>query len=573
MAAAGSFMQVDMPTHSHFDWRKNITCRYFIHGMCREGERCAYAHYRSDPGVKSNVCRYYLQGKCLYGEACKFQHVAPANQKTSGPSPTVVSVKDKDIKSNLTTLGQSGKEESENAQHQDSGSKYRMADLINAKEFIPGQPFQGSLPPTYSAAAKKTGESNALVISAEPDSPGPPQGVLCPYAMKGTCRYGTKCLYMHGEVCDLCGEACLMPFDDEQNKQHRLDCLKKHEKEMQEAFLYQQSKDIVCGICMETIMDKSPRERKFGILSDCTHPYCLDCIRKWRSGKQFEKTIIRGCPTCRKMSNFVTPSDYWVEDPEEKLKLIEKYKAALSSKPCKYFDQGNGKCPFGADCFYLHAFPDGTKEDRSKIRHCRSSSNKIKTLRPHLLWEFFEQRNSLFDFGSDEDDFFLFGSSLWHDEWDYFSELSEADDFLDYLQYMGSDGDSENDFDSDWSGDIPTSGDGEENVGPLEEGHYEDGEVDADDEWEEGNEDGNGGEGDGEDEGEEREAHQEVEEEEEEDVEEEEEEDEEEIVVGGICIEEGGVLCDGAGDTVKSVQADECGYSEEDSQYSDCVDW
>ena len=37
----------------------------------------------------------------------------------------------------------------------------------------------------------------------------------------------------------------------------------------------------------------------------------------------------RGCPTCRKMSNFVTPSDYWVEDPEEKKKLIENYIAAL----------------------------------------------------------------------------------------------------------------------------------------------------------------------------------------------------------------------------------------------------
>lgn len=34
-----------------------------------------------------------------------------------------------------------------------------------------------------------------------------------------------------------------------------------------------------------------------------------------------------------------------------------------STKHCKYFNKGCGKCPFGNKCFYLHAFPDGTKTD------------------------------------------------------------------------------------------------------------------------------------------------------------------------------------------------------------------
>lgn len=32
-------------------------------------------------------------------------------------------------------------------------------------------------------------------------------------------------------------------------------------------------------------------------------------------------------------------------------------------KDCKYFKSGRGKCPFGNKCFYLHAYPDGTKAD------------------------------------------------------------------------------------------------------------------------------------------------------------------------------------------------------------------
>lgn len=54
---------------------------------------------------------------------------------------------------------------------------------------------------------------------------------------------------------------------------------------------------------------------------------------------------------------------YWVDTKEEKEKLIENYKEALSKKDCKYFKQGRGKCPFGNKCFYLHALPDGTKTD------------------------------------------------------------------------------------------------------------------------------------------------------------------------------------------------------------------
>lgn len=80
-------------------------------------------------------------------------------------------------------------------------------------------------------------------------------------------------------------------------------CIEAHEKDMELSFAVQRSKDMVCGICMEVVYEKAnPSERRFGILSNCNHTYCLKCIRKWRSAKQFESKIIKWgtspCPLC-----------------------------------------------------------------------------------------------------------------------------------------------------------------------------------------------------------------------------------------------------------------------------------
>lgn len=63
---------------------------------------------------------------------------------------------------------------------------------------------------------------------------------------------------------------------------------------MEISFAIQRSKDMMCGVCMEVVFEKAnPNERRFGILSNCSHCYCLKCIRKWRSAKQFESKIIK----------------------------------------------------------------------------------------------------------------------------------------------------------------------------------------------------------------------------------------------------------------------------------------
>lgn len=115
------------------------------------------------------------------------------------------------------------------------------------------------------------------------------------------------------------------------------------------------SSGMVCGVCLEVVLEKgNPRERRFGILPNCSDCYCLECIRTWRTVTSHHIKTVKLCPECRTRSHFFIPSDQWVEDKEDKLKLIQTYKDFLASKPCRYYDRGPGTCHFGSKCFYKH---------------------------------------------------------------------------------------------------------------------------------------------------------------------------------------------------------------------------
>uniref|UniRef100_A0A8C3X851 E3 ubiquitin-protein ligase makorin-2 n=1 Tax=Catagonus wagneri TaxID=51154 RepID=A0A8C3X851_9CETA len=218
---------------------------------------------------------------------------------------------------------------------------------------------------------------------------------LCPYAAAGECRFGDACVYLHGEVCEICRLQVLHPFNPEQRKAHEKTCMSTFEHEMEKAFAFQASQDKVCSICMEVILEKaSASERRFGILSNCNHTYCLSCIRQWRCAKQFENPIIKSCPECRVISEFVIPSVYWVEDQNKKNELIEAFKQGMGKKACKYFEQGKGTCPFGNKCLYRHAYPDGRLAEPEKPRKQLSSEGTVRFFNSVRLWDFIENRES-----------------------------------------------------------------------------------------------------------------------------------------------------------------------------------
>ncbi|KAK3595602.1 hypothetical protein CHS0354_009558 [Potamilus streckersoni] len=406
-----------------------ILCRYFLHGACRAGSSCLYSHDRRDR--PDNVCRYFLRDSCVYGERCRYDHIKPSNSSSFGhradsalrSSNLQMLANEHTPASNMVSLKKVLKGETT------SSTPLPPEEWIQANEFVPGQPFVCSSVPFSYAKAAQAG-TNSEYEATSTSVPVRDGNLLCPFSVVRECPYGDQCTYLHGEICDLCGFAVLHPTDKELQEKHRSECISHHEKEMELAFAIAQSKDKACGICLETIMDKEPStERRFGILSHCNHCFCLTCIRQWRAAKQFENKTIRSCPECRVTSDFVTPSKYWVENTEEKVRLIEGYKRALSTKQCRYFKQGQGECPFNDKCFYLHAYPDGTKAipQPRKPRHRQNANGDMDLLQQLILWDFLEERENrllLFELEDELNDL-IFNLSLGS------SDVDDDDDYSD----------------------------------------------------------------------------------------------------------------------------------------------
>ncbi|NXL32727.1 MKRN1 ligase, partial [Glaucidium brasilianum] len=412
--------------------------RYFMHGVCKEGDNCRYSHDLST-SQSAMVCRYYQRGCCAYGDRCRYEHTKPLKEEEMtdmtdmNPDAEIYP----SMSSDFASLPETVEEIIAEIEDEDidlAAAGVGAEDWVNAVEFVPGQPYCGRAAPSCAEAPLQE-----MVIEEEYEKEQIDVEIkkeLCPYAAVGECRYGENCVYIHGDVCDMCGLQVLHPIDAAQRSEHIKSCIEAHEKDMELSFAVQRSKDMVCGICMEVVYEKAnPSERRFGILSNCSHTYCLKCIRKWRSAKQFESKIIKSCPECRITSNFVIPSEYWVEEKEEKQKLIQKYKEAMSNKPCRYFDEGRGSCPFGGNCFYKHAYPDGRREE----------PQRPKAQRRNRFWEFIEERENGDPFETDEDEVVTFelGEMLLmllaaggddeltdsEDEWDLFHD--ELEDYYD----------------------------------------------------------------------------------------------------------------------------------------------
>jgi E3 ubiquitin-protein ligase makorin len=76
-------------------------------------------------------------------------------------------------------------------------------------------------------------------------------------------------------------------------QQHKQECTKQIEADMEEAFATQRSQDKQCGICMEIVWEKDKTDQCFGVLENCNHVFCLACIRKWRQSKTYENKIVK----------------------------------------------------------------------------------------------------------------------------------------------------------------------------------------------------------------------------------------------------------------------------------------
>lgn len=354
---------------------EGVLCRYFLSGVCRDGQRCLFSHDRSNAQV-DNVCRYYLKGECVYGSRCRYDHIRTKPRTDNGAwSGKASRSTNQGSRSQLSSV---------------EGTTPACSSSVNRTPHTGAAPARATK--SYASIVRPEGSTEKAPPSKEASLP------LCPYEVASNgCPVGATCTYLHGELCDLCQKPCLHPYNEEQRAQHREECIQRHEQDMELSFAIQRSADKCCGICMDVVMDKEPpSERRFGILEKCSHIFCLNCIRKWRGSKQFDSKTVRSCPECRVPSDFVTPSSFWVDMGEEKDKLIADYKSAMSAKPCRYFQEGRGECPFAGACFYQHMYPDGRKAvmPPPRPRRRQNHNGDLEIMERLYLWDFLDVADS-----------------------------------------------------------------------------------------------------------------------------------------------------------------------------------
>ncbi|XP_072774957.1 uncharacterized protein [Taeniopygia guttata] len=305
-------------------------CRNFARGFCRWGQSCRFSHDRES----ARVCRYFQRGFCRYGEQCSYQHIqeepAPVGiqyglmphchcGQEPGTEPTAM---ERDQGGAQCTMAHSKtcvafkfpKVEAE----VEEKDKKNIPSLGN----IPHGDISGEFVPTKAQSASGFQPQGPAL---DPDSSNPKEAILEMATWTGD---PAKVPAEPGAVAALGSTAALRA----------------------------RSEAVVCGICMDRVYEKPlPEERLFGILPNCSHAYCVGCIRKWRRSRSFQSTVIKACPECRITSNYYIPHKYWISDVGEKEKLIRAFKARTGKIRCKFFLRGH--CPFRSECIYLHELP------------------------------------------------------------------------------------------------------------------------------------------------------------------------------------------------------------------------
>lgn len=322
--------------------RTRVLCKFFAHGACLKGEHCEFSHDWKDPA--NNVCTFYQKGACAYGSRCRYDHVKVAQRQASASSSAYPY--------------QFAVSESVNASSASATAVPGVIGELSASS----RPYISSAKPAWGEGSGQDDLLNDVIGQSR--STNPADIVMCSFAAAGNCPRGENCPHVHGDLCPTCRKQCLHPFRPDEREEHKKSCEKKHKH--LEALKH--SQEIECSVCLERVLSKpTAAERKFGLLSECDHPFCISCIRNWRSSSPTSgmdvNSALRSCPICRKLSYFVIPSVIWYATKDEKQEIVDSYKARLRSIDCRHFDFGNGACPFGTSCFYKHAYRDGRLEE------------------------------------------------------------------------------------------------------------------------------------------------------------------------------------------------------------------
>ncbi|CAM9879366.1 unnamed protein product [Bubo scandiacus] len=312
-------------------------CRNFARGFCRWGQSCRFLHDRKS----AHNCRYFQSGFCSYGDRCGYEHIqeepVPVGTRY-GPVPPIPPSRWGSEPGRVPVAAGRGWGGAQHSSAHPVPSMTHVAfkfasmaveedkkdkDNIPAPDNVPGAATGRESVP---AQAQGASGSQPQGLGLDPNSPDPSEAAAEPATWTDP-----------AEVPQEQGAApARVPL----------------------AVLKARSETVVCGICMDRVYEKQkPDERFFGILPNCSHAYCVGCIRKWRRSRDFQSTVIKACPECRVTSSYYIPNKYWISDAGEKKQLIETFRARTGKIRCKFFVQNQGHCPFNSECLYLHELP------------------------------------------------------------------------------------------------------------------------------------------------------------------------------------------------------------------------
>ncbi|XP_071332183.1 makorin, ring finger protein, 4 isoform X2 [Trachinotus anak] len=307
--------------------RSGGVCRHFINGSCRFGPRCNYQH--EWPVIPSaQVCRYFQKGGCWYGERCRYLHVlqpvvaAVAGRRGSVPnvSSSRVAHAPPDRRGSEPALLQA-----EVMSRPECSRSETVADLSDVQNNI------GHL---ASDINEEQSHDTDSLLTASWESV-------------------QNSIASQAGACDQRNKQTSSAETTEDGAAAAASSTQGNVEEM-EAFL--QSKNVTCGICMDKVYEKTdPRYHIFGILPNCNHSFCLQCIRTWRKTRDLGLDVVKTCPQCRVRSAFYVPNKYWVEG-QAKESVIAAFKEKCSKKSCGYYARYRC-CPFKTECLYRHIKP------------------------------------------------------------------------------------------------------------------------------------------------------------------------------------------------------------------------
>lgn len=153
------------------------------------------------------------------------------------------------------------------------------------------------------------------------DGGNPSSNEICPYFLRGGCRFRKNCRLSHsiGLLCPYCNLD--LPQTWTQQSKHLKRCWESG-VELEEL---ETSKDLQCDSCRREIV---ANRLNFALLQECQHPLCVLCAeRLWNP-----ITFNLPCPTCAAASSVVMVRDRMFFDADRKSKMFGIFQKKMEVK-------------------------------------------------------------------------------------------------------------------------------------------------------------------------------------------------------------------------------------------------